>query len=205
MNVKLVAGVIALAVLVCFSPGQMAVAAQDAELNPDGLYTHDWFLESFLELNEDLQEAAGKGKGFAIIWEQRGCPYCRETHLVNLAQPEILNFVKGNFEMLQLNTRGDREVTAFDGEKLSERALAAKYHVRYTPTVTFYARNGKKGGDGKREAVEVARIAGYHRPFHFLMAFEYVRDKAYLQQKFRPYIAMKTAQRKKLGKPVRFR
>jgi hypothetical protein len=60
--------------------GQGRAAGDEIEAGPSGLYTQPWFLESFLELSDDLAEAAGKGKNFAVIWEQKGCPYCRETH-----------------------------------------------------------------------------------------------------------------------------
>ena len=61
-------------------------AFAEAILTDDGLYRQPWFLESFLELADDLEGAAANGKRFAIMWELRGCPYCRETHLVNFAQ-----------------------------------------------------------------------------------------------------------------------
>ena len=43
-------------------------------LGDDGLYHQPWFLNSFLDLKDDLAEAAAEGKRFAVIWEQRGCP-----------------------------------------------------------------------------------------------------------------------------------
>ena len=108
-------------------------------LTDDGLYRQPWFLESFLELADDLQRATEKKKRLAIMWELRGCPYCKETHLVNFAKPEIENFIKERFEILQLNIIGSREVTDFDGEKLSrEGAWREKYGVRYTPTFQFF-------------------------------------------------------------------
>src|SRR6185436_6969906 len=79
-------------------------------LSEDGLYRQPWFIDSFLELADDLQAAAKSGKRFAIMWELRGCPYCRETHLVNFAQPRISDYVKANFEVLQLNIIGSRKV-----------------------------------------------------------------------------------------------
>ncbi len=65
-----------------------------AILTDDGLYRQPWFLDSLLELADDLDDASGKGKRFAIMWELRGCPYCKDTHLVNFAKPEIADFVK---------------------------------------------------------------------------------------------------------------
>ncbi len=103
-----------------------------------GNYTQSWFLESFLELGNDLTEAAEKGKRFAIMWELNGCPYCRRVHTENFADSAIESFVRERFEILGLNLQGSREVTDFDGEKLTEKRLAGKYGIRYAPTFQFF-------------------------------------------------------------------
>jgi len=157
-------------------------------LTDDGLYKESWFLESFLELADDLEGAAKEGKRFAIMWELKGCPYCKETHFVNFARPDIADYVKANFEVLQLNIIGSRKVTDFDGSELSEKALAAKYGVRFTPTFQFFPERAaplKAIEPGKRE---VARLAGYMRPQDFIAMFRYVREKAYESKSFRDYI-----------------
>ena len=74
--------------------------AEQPILTDDGLYKQSWFLESFLDLADDLEGARKEGKRFAIMWELRGCPYCKETHLVNFAQPRISDYVRANFEVL---------------------------------------------------------------------------------------------------------
>ena len=121
----------------------------------DGLYKQSWFLESFLDLADDLAGARKEGKRFAIMWELRGCPYCKETHLVNFAQPRISDYVRANFEVLQLNIIGSRKVTDFDGQELSEKQMAAKYGVRFTPTFQFFGEGSLK--DFRRPS---ARSAG---------------------------------------------
>src|SRR6266852_6345912 len=100
--------------------GALGVAARAEEpiLTDDGLYRQSWFIESFLELGDDLDQAAKRGKRFAVMWELKGCPYCRETHLVNFARPDIADFVRTNFDILQLNIIGSRKVTDFDGSEL---------------------------------------------------------------------------------------
>ncbi|HET9413239.1 MAG TPA: thioredoxin family protein, partial [Pseudolabrys sp.] len=118
--------------------GATRAPAEQPILTDDGLYKQPWFLESFLDLADDLEGARKEGKRFAIMWELRGCPYCKETHLVNFARPEISDYVKANFEVLQLNIIGSRKVTDFDGQELSEKAMAAKYGVRFTPTFQFF-------------------------------------------------------------------
>src|SRR5258708_39848739 len=112
-----------------------------AVLTDDGLYRQPWFLESFLELGDDLDGARKAGKRFAMMWELRGCPYCKETHLVNFARPEIEDYIKANFEVLQLNIVGSRKVTDFDGSEISEKGLAAEYGVRVTRTGQFFPEN----------------------------------------------------------------
>ena len=167
----------------------LAGAARAAAVETDdGLLKQPWFLESFLELPDDLDAAAKAGKRFAIMWEQRGCPYCRETHLVNFARPDIEAFVKANFEVLQLNLFGAREVTDFDGKKLPEKTLAAKYGIRFTPTFQFFPDTLSGLAAKPADAREVARAPGYLNPDDFLTLFRYVREKAYETKSFRDYV-----------------
>jgi thioredoxin-related protein len=159
-----------------------------AVLTEDGLYKQPWFLESFLELPDDLQGAANLGKRFAIMWELRGCPYCRETHLVNFARADIEDYIKANFEILQLNIIGSRKVTDFDGAEISEKALAAKYGVRFTPTFQFFPESSTALGEKAPDKREVARAPGYLLPDDFLAMFRYVREKGYETKSFRDYV-----------------
>src|SRR5215470_7554482 len=123
--------------------GGFALAASPARaaavMTDDGFYREDWFLDSFLELADDLKSTAAAGKQLAVIWEQPGCPYCRDTHLVNFAQKNIETYIRRHFEVIQLDLHGSRVVTDFDGEKLGEKQLAGKYGVRGTPTIQFFA------------------------------------------------------------------
>lgn len=52
--------------------------------NEEGLHVQPWFLDTFRDVREDMQEAADAGKQVAILFEQKGCPYCREMHRVNM-------------------------------------------------------------------------------------------------------------------------
>ncbi len=164
------------------------VHAEGPILTDDGLYKEPWFLESFLDLADDLEGARKDGKRFVVMWELKGCPYCKETHFVNFAQPRIADYVKTNFEVLQLNIIGSRKVTDFDGAEMSEKELAAKYGVRFTPTFQFFGEGAaplKSLPPAKRE---VARAPGYMRPDDFLALFRYVREKAYESKSFLDYL-----------------
>jgi len=171
--------------------GAVSISPARAEgpvLTADGLYKEPWFLESFLNLADDLEDAHKAGKRFAITWELKGCPYCKETHLVNFAQPRISNYVKTNFEVLQLNIIGSLKVTDFDGAELSEKELAAKYGVRFTPTFQFFPERAGPLKALPPQKREVARLPGYMRPDDFLAMFRYVRKKAYESKSFRDFV-----------------
>ena len=167
-----------------FAPRQ---ARAEPQLTEDGLYRQPWFLDSFLELGDDLTTAADAGKRFAVMWELKGCPYCRETHFVNFADPEIDGYIRENFDILQLNIIGSRIVTDFDGEELSEKALARKYQVRFTPTFQFFPASAEGLADKSAMDREVTRAPGYLKPRYFLAMFRYVKEAAYETESFRSF------------------
>ena len=169
--------------LVGFSIFNLAVANGKLLPSPvigeDGLYQQKWFHGSFLDLKEDLIEAKSANKRFVVFWEQKGCPYCKRTHEVNLRIPRIVKYISENFVVVHLNIWGDKEVTDFDGEVTTEKKLAEKWAVRFTPTIQFFPENPmdiskQNGRDG-----EVMRIPGYFKPFHFYFLFKYVKAKGY--------------------------
>ena len=160
------------------------------ETGEDGLHVQPWFHDSFLDLSEDLKEAQAQGKRLVIIWEQRGCPYCKRTHEVNLRISTVVNYIKKRFVILQLNMWGDREVTDFDGEVLSEKELANKYAVLFTPTFQFFPENLEKVAGRAGNEAEVVRIPGYFKPFHFFFLFHYAFDKGYeIQPSFQRWLS----------------
>jgi len=154
----------------------------------DGMLSQSWFLNSFLDLKEDIADSTNQNKRFAIMWEQRGCPYCLETHRVNFADPTINDYVRERYNVVQLDIHGARQVTDVDGTTLSERDLARRYGVTFTPTFTFFPESLDKVEGKQGRAVEVARMAGYFKPAHFLAMFRFVHERAYEQQPFQRYL-----------------
>ena len=131
------------AMVVIVGPGSAAASSKTKllpaiEPNEEGVYVQPWFYESFLNIREDINDSAKEGKQLVILWEQRGCPYCREMHHVNLRRPEIVDYIRENFNVVQLNLWSDREVTDVDGEITTEKKLARKYRVQFTPTIQFF-------------------------------------------------------------------
>jgi thioredoxin-related protein len=146
----------------------------------DGLFHQSWFQLSFLNLREDFAEAKAGGKRFAVIFEQRGCPYCAKMHTEVLAQKYINDYVRQNFTVLQLDLWGAREVTDFDGAVLPERALAERWGVIFTPTVVFF-KDDLKGLEGKwgRELEAIERLPLSYGRDTFYDLFVWVRLKLY--------------------------
>lgn len=184
--------------------GVSSVRAKESELTigDDGLYHQDWFVESFLDLRDDLSEAANNGKHFAILWEQRGCPYCRELHRVNFANPKIRDYIQANFNILQLDMWGPRKVTDFDGKEMGERELAQRWRVNFSPTMNFFPKDvAKVAGKPGREG-EVFRMPGYFKPFHFVSSFQYVRSGRTKEIGFQRFLQEKTEKMRENGKAV---
>ncbi|MDP6708674.1 MAG: thioredoxin family protein [Alphaproteobacteria bacterium] len=174
------------------------------EANEEGLYVQPWFLNSFLDLREDIKESAEAGKQLVIIWEQRGCPYCREMHRVNLRIPAIVDYIKANYNVIQLNLWGDREVTDVDGEVTTEKKLARKYRVQFTPTLQFFPQGLPEDSKTPGHEAEVWRLMGYWKPFHFHYTFVYVREKGYVSEpNFQRWLQKKAEKLRAEGKEVK--
>ena len=186
LNVKAVWSAMAV-VLAIFTSGGAAHAETDLlpapQVGEDGLHIQPWFYDSFLNLSEDMAEAEAEGKRLMVVWEQRGCPYCKRMHEVNLRIPRVVDKLKNNFMVIRLNLWGDREVTDFDGEVLKEKELANKWRVMFTPTLQFFPKtvaeiSGQSGMTG-----EVVRIPGYFKPFHFYFLLHYAISLAKMYSK----------------------
>ena len=173
-------------------PGITAAASNDGvTVGDDGLFKQDWFLDSFLDVGEDLTEAAADGKGLMVLFEQRGCPYCRELHRVNFARAEIRDYLLANFNTVQIDLFGSRETTDFDGEAMEERDMASKWGVHFTPTCVLFS--PKSAGRKTLAEAESFRMPGYFKPFHYISGLEYVVTGTYEEMSFQRYLQAKFA------------
>lgn len=146
----------------------------------EGVYKQAWFSLSFLDLREDFAEAKKDGKRLAIIFEQKACPYCRKMHTEVLSERYINDYVRENFRVLQLDLFGARDVTDFDGKVMSERALAERWGIIFTPTVVFM-KDDLTGLEGKwgRDLEATERLPLSFGPHTFYDLFVWVRMKVY--------------------------
>ncbi|MCQ0989295.1 thioredoxin family protein [Jiella marina] len=167
--------------------------ASAAELGDDGLHKEDWFSITFKDVGEDIAAAKEEGKRLAIVFEQRGCIYCRKMHEELLADPKIRNYVRDHFKMVQYNLFGDEEVTDLDGETLSEKTAARRWGVVFTPTILFMPDDVPEEGTAVQAAV--ATMPGAFGKKTFLHMFEWVAEKGYEgEEHFQKYHARKLAE-----------
>ncbi|WP_066719123.1 MULTISPECIES: thioredoxin family protein [Hyphomicrobiales] len=165
-------------------------ASARATLGEDGLYKLDWYLESFLDLGEDVMAATAAGKRFAILWGLKGCPACRRMHEVHLADPQTERYIRENFEILHLNILGQRPVTDFDGTRLGEKAFAARYAIEGTPSIQFFPETTEGLASRAPVAREVARMPSLPDPAAFLALFRAVREKRYQSGRVSAHVQM---------------
>lgn len=137
-----------------------------------------WFKNSFLDLNDDIDEARESGKRLVIFFYQDGCPYCKKLFEDNFGQRQIAEKTRNNFDVVSVNLWGDREVTLGD-VTLTEKQFAEKLKVMYTPTLIFFNEEGKA----------VLRANGYYHPAKFNAALDYVLERHDKKEKFRSYLA----------------
>ena len=131
----------------------LALPAAASEIGDDGLHKEPWFRDTFKDMREDLGEANAEGKRLLVIWEQRGCIYCKKMHEEVFSDETIRGQIEADYFVVQMNLFGDVEVTDFDGETLPEKDMAMKWGVMFTPTMMFFPEEVPEGATGQKAAV----------------------------------------------------
>lgn len=176
------------------------ISARATEIGDDGLHKEEWFSITFRNVADDIDAARAEGKRLVMIYEQRGCIYCRKMHEVFFADPEIRDYVKANFMVVQYNLFGDEEVTDLDGDVLTEKTAARKWGYIFTPTIVFMPEDPPEGVPVSRAAV--ATMPGLFGKWTFLDMFHWVREKGYERDmQFQRYRAEMIAKRRAEGIP----
>lgn len=140
----------------------------------------DWFKQSFLALDEDLEEAVDNGKfGIAVYFGQKRCAYCKKLMDVNFQAPDIVEYTRKHFDVIPIDIWSPEEVTLPDGRSMSQRDYALGLQTNFTPSLVFYDKEGRI----------VLRLRGYYPPYQFRAALEYVADGHYARERFPVYMA----------------
>ncbi len=142
--------------------------------------THpDWFKQSFLDFEEDIDEAAADGKRLILYFHQDGCPYCNLLVEHNFNDQVLGDKVRQHFDVVAINMWGDREVVQVGGRQFTEKTLAAALRVDFTPTLLFFSENRQVA----------LRLDGYLPPGEFDVALDYVAGRNEERLSFPAYAA----------------
>ena len=155
------AGPVALLLVLVLAQAHAQVAS------PHAIDIPRWFTDSFLDLREDVRDAARDGRRVMLYFGQDGCPYCAELMRSGFTQPRIVDRMKKDMVAIAINIWGDREVTGIDGRTQGEKEFARSLKVQFTPTLLFLDERGSV----------VARLNGYYPPHRLEAAIDYVAGK----------------------------
>lgn len=170
------------ALLICTLAWPAAWAESDPALGSDmvnpGYVSHpEWFKQSFLDLNEDIEEAFAEGRHLMLYFYQDGCPYCKMFIENDLGQYDIAEYAQQHFDIVAINMFGSLDVTDVDGEVLPESEFAMKIRVMFTPTLLVF------GGDGS----VIFRMNGYYTPPRFRAVMRFISERRYTSERFVEY------------------
>lgn len=138
----------------------------------------DWFKTTFMDFSEDLEEAADENKHVMIYFHQDGCPYCAKLVEDNFHNEGLVAKLQKDFDVIQTNMWGDRELTDWQGNDYTEKEFSAKMKIQFTPTIIFLNEKGES----------VLRLNGYQSTRKMHKVLDYVSAKKYLNQSFASYI-----------------
>jgi len=177
------------------------MAKKEGELpdlqNPGFVQQPAWFKSSFLDMRDDIAEAADDNKRLIYYFYQDGCPYCKKLLTVNFSQKSIVDKTRQNFDVVAVNMWGDREVIDMQGNELIEKDLATKLRVMFTPTLLFFNEKGQVA----------LRVNGYFPPEKFNVALDYIIQRQEDKLRFSDYLKQQSpiASHAKLHKKDYFR
>ncbi|MGB5774603.1 MAG: thioredoxin fold domain-containing protein, partial [Sedimenticolaceae bacterium] len=147
----------------------------------------DWFLETFLNLQDDLNSARESGKkGLIVVFSTVGCSYCYKFADETLRDPSVVAKLRRDFDALALEVFSDDFMIAPWGEELPVKEFAKELAADYTPATYFFDLEGHPR----------LRIVGFNPPDRFRSAMRYVAEGHYREGSFREFLA---AERKMRG------
>ncbi len=147
-------------------------------VNPGYQEPPAWFRESFLDIRDDVNEAAKAGRRLMLYFYQDGCPYCAKLLRENFSDRAIADKTRRHFDVIAVNLWGDREVTDLAGKATTEKEFAKALRVQFTPTLLML---DEKGGT-------VLRLNGYVPPHQFHVALDYAGGKLEKKQAYTDYL-----------------
>ncbi|WP_072680965.1 thioredoxin fold domain-containing protein [Arcobacter sp. LA11] len=126
-----------------------------------------WFINSFLDFSEDIEDLSSQNKRFILFAHQDSCPYCHLFVTKNLSDKKTKEKLSKYFGITDINIFGNREVVTTKGNEYTEKEFALKEKIQFTPTLIFFDEEGK----------QILRLNGYINTEKFNLALDYIKDK----------------------------
>lgn len=126
-----------------------------------------WFKSSFLDISDDVKEAAAAGKRVILFFHQDGCGSCQRFYKETFGDRQVFEKTQQHFDVIAIDINGPRSVTAVSGEILTEEEFARSVRGQVTPTLLFLNERGEV----------VVRLPGFSPPARFAAVLDYVASR----------------------------
>lgn len=159
----------------------LAAPAQAQVASPHAIDIPRWFANSLLDFKDEVADAAREGKRVMVYFGQDGCPYCKALMKANFGPGPITDKTRRHFVAVAVNIWGDLDTTWTDGAAASEKQLARRLDVQFTPTLLFLDSDGR---------VQL-RLNGYQPPERFTHVLDWLIERRDREQSLAEYLALK--------------
>ncbi|BAS67786.1 thioredoxin family protein [Bathymodiolus septemdierum thioautotrophic gill symbiont] len=139
----------------------------------------NWFKTTFMDFSEDLEEANENNRHIMIYFHQNGCPYCAKLVRDNFHDKPLVEKLKKNFDSIEVNMFGNRDLNDWMGREFSEKEFAVQMKIQFTPTLVFLNAKGKT----------LLRLNGYQSIKKMHATLGYISNKIYLKKSYVSYLS----------------
>ena len=156
------------------------VNASDGKFTGGSAHTMpEWFKDSFLDMQEDVEEANELNKHVMLFMTLKFCPYCTKMLKNNFEEGAKLQpYIQKNFDVVGIDIKGNKEITVTEDLTFTEKEYAQYLKVQYTPTILFLNQNNEI----------VVRVNGYRSSENFKYILDFVKNKIYKDMTLTEYI-----------------
>ena len=137
-----------------------------------------WFKDSFLEIADDVSEAAAQDRHVILFFQLNDCPYCYRMLTECFQEESMKSLIQEDFDVIAINVRGDREIALNEELSMTEKELSSYLNIMATPSILFLNKQNEK----------IARVDGYRSPQRFKNILQYVSSKSYLDTTLSAYL-----------------
>jgi len=152
-----------------------------------------WFLNSFLDITEDIEDLSSENKRLILFLHQDNCPYCHLFVTKNLQNEKIKEKLTNHFGITDINIFGNKELIDLKGNEYTEKEFAINEKVQFTPTLIFFNEDGK----------QILRLNGYLNTEKLDLALNYIKDKKENILTYKEYITQNNKNKRKETKLIK--